>query len=142
MVRDSSPTPSHSSKAGHGKAPVVVREDKVTSPKMTLPDTFNGNRSKLKAHLAQIDLYIGFNLEKFKSEVDKVMWAVSFLRGSAFDWIEFFLNDYVDNPSDDNRELETLAIFRSYMEYKKRINRVFRDIDIMRSIERHIQALQ
>ena len=54
MVRDSSPTPSHSSKAGHGKAPapMAVREDKVTSPKMTLLDTFNGNRSKLKAHLA------------------------------------------------------------------------------------------
>jgi hypothetical protein len=142
MVRDSSPTPSHSSKAGHGKAPVVVREDKVTSLKMTLLDTFNGNRSKLKAHLAQIDLYIGFNLEKFKSEVDKVMWAVSFLRGSAFDWIEFFLNDYVDNPSDDDREPETLAIFGSYAEYKKRINRVFGDIDAMRSAERHIQALR
>jgi hypothetical protein len=52
MVRDSSPMPSHSSKAGHSKAPVVAREDKVTSPKMTLLDTFNGNRSKLKAHLA------------------------------------------------------------------------------------------
>ena len=66
---------SHSSKARHSKAPtpIAVREDKVTSPKMTLLDTFNSNRSKLKAHLAQINLYIGFNLEKFKSEVNKVM---------------------------------------------------------------------
>ena len=67
---------------------------------------------------------------------------VSFLRGSAFNWIEFFLNDYVNNPSNDDRELETLTIFGSYTEYKKRINQVFRDIDAMRSTERHIQALR
>ena len=109
----------------------------MTSLKIILLDTFNSNRSKLKAHLAQIDLYIGFNLEKFKSKVNKVMWAVSFLRGSAFDWIEFFLNDYVNNPSNNNRKLETLAIFESYIEYKKRINCVFKDIDVIRSIERH-----
>ena len=96
---------------------------------MTLLDTFSGNRSKLKAHLAQIDLYIGFNHKKFSTETDKVMWAVSFLRGPAFDWIEFFLNDYITNQSNDDREAETVAIFASYAEYQKRINRVFRDID-------------
>ena len=135
---------SHLSKARHSKAPIpiAVKEDKVTSSKMTLLDTFNSNRSKLKAHLAQIDLYIRFNLEKFKSKVNKVIQVVSFLKGLAFNQLEFFLNNYVNNLSDDNRELETLAIFRSYVEYKKRINCVFRDIDTIRSAERHIQALQ
>ena len=114
----------------------------MTSPKMTLLDTFNSNRFKLKAHLVQINLYIRFNLEKFKSKVNKVIQVVSFLKGLAFNQIEFFLNDYVDNPSNNDRELETLAIFRSYIEYKKRINYVFRDINAICSTERHIQALQ
>jgi hypothetical protein len=45
---------SYLSKAGYNKAlaPIVVREDKTTSPKITLLDTFNNSRSKLKAHLA------------------------------------------------------------------------------------------
>ena len=86
MVRDNSPTPSHSSKAGHSKSKEAPnKDDKTTPPKLALPDTFNGSRAKLKAHLAQIDLYIGFNMDKFKAETDKVMWAISFLQGLAFD---------------------------------------------------------
>ena len=44
---------SHLSKARHSKAlaPIVVKEDKVTSFKITLLDMFNSNKSKLKAHL-------------------------------------------------------------------------------------------
>jgi hypothetical protein len=143
MARDPSPTPSHSSKGGHGKgaAAAAAPLGAKTPPKMTLPDTFNGSRSRLKAHLAQVDLYIGFNLDKFKTEVDKVMWAISFLRGAAFDWIEVFLNDFMDNK-EDSREPETDAIFGSYAEYKKRINRVFGDIDAKRSAERHLQGLR
>ena len=87
-----------------------------------------------------MDLYIGFNLDKFKTEVDKVMWAVSFLRGAAFDWIEVFLNDFMDSK-DDDKEPETNAIFGSYQEYKKRLNRVFGDIDAKRSAERQLQGL-
>jgi hypothetical protein len=88
-----------------------------------------------------VDLYIGFNLDKFKTEVDKVMWAVSFLRGAAFDWIEVFLNDFMDSK-DDDKEPETNAIFGSYQEYKKRLNRVFGDIDAKRSAERQLQGLR
>ena len=109
---------------------------------MTLLNTFNSSRSKLKAYLAQIDLYISFNLKKFKSKVNKVMQVVSFLKGLAFNQIKFFLNNYVNNPSNNNRELEMLAIFRSYMEYKKRINCIFGDINAIHLVERHIQALQ
>ena len=143
MARDPSPTPSHSSKGGHSKraAAAAAPLGAKTPPKMTLPDTFNGSRSRFKAHLVQVDLYIGFNLDKFKTEVDKVMWAISFLRGAAFDWIEVFLNDFMDNK-EDSREPETDAIFGSYAEYKKRINRVFRDIDAKRSAERHLQGLR
>jgi hypothetical protein len=86
MVRDSSPTPSHLSKVGHGKSKEALsKDDKATPPKLALLDTFNGSCAKLKAHLAQIDLYISFNMDKFKAEMDKVMWAISFLQGLAFD---------------------------------------------------------
>src|SRR5277367_1186493 len=102
MARDGSPAPSASSKHGKTKEH-PSKDDKTAPPKLALPDTFNGSRAKLKAHLAQVDLYIGFNLEKFRAETDKVMWAISFLRGAAFDWIEFFLNDFTEHLTDDDR---------------------------------------
>jgi hypothetical protein len=140
MVRDGSPTPSHASK-GKGVDKLARALSEGHAPKMTLPDTFNGTRSKLKAHLAQVDLYIGFNLDKFKSEVDKVMWAVSFLRGAAFDWIEVFLNDFMDSKELE-REPETVDIFSSYAKYKKRITRIFRDIDALKTAERNLLGLR
>jgi hypothetical protein len=37
---------------------------------------------------------------KFLGDVEKVLWATSFLRGRAFDWIETFVSDYLKNVSD------------------------------------------
>jgi hypothetical protein len=46
------------------------------------------------------------------------------------------------DSKDDNKELETNAIFSSYQEYKKRLNWVFGDIDTKRSAKRQLQGLQ
>ena len=60
----------------------VIRDTRV---KMSLPDTYDSNRVKLKAFLMQAELYIGFNGAMFQNEQQKVLWAASFMRGRAFD---------------------------------------------------------
>jgi hypothetical protein len=51
---------------------------------MQLPDTFDGTMAKLKAFLIQVELCIGFNMAKFATDREKVLWTASFLRGPAF----------------------------------------------------------
>jgi hypothetical protein len=54
------------------------------------------------------------------------------LRGAAFDWIEFFLTDYIESlptATGDNREAETMNIFAACSNFKTRINRAIREID-------------
>jgi hypothetical protein len=60
----------------------VLRETRV---KMSLPDIYDGSRTKLKAFLLQAELYIGFNGTMFQNKQQKVLWAASFMRGRAFD---------------------------------------------------------
>ena len=87
-ARSGSPTPSSSGRTGAGRSDTpstmvpVIRDTRV---KMSLPDTYDGNRVKLKAFLMQAELYIRFNGAMFQNEQQKVLWAASFMRGRAFD---------------------------------------------------------
>ncbi|KAH8786825.1 hypothetical protein BGZ57DRAFT_733805, partial [Hyaloscypha finlandica] len=56
--------------------------------KVREPDTYSGERSKLKHLLLQVELYIGFNSTRFASDTEKVAWTVTLLRGPALNWIE------------------------------------------------------
>jgi hypothetical protein len=47
-------------------------------------DFYYGDRSKLDSFLMSIDIYILFNQYLFGTEAAKVVYAVSYLRGIAF----------------------------------------------------------
>jgi hypothetical protein len=47
--------------------------NRLEIPKVKLPDTYNGDRTKLKQFLAQARLYIYFNNKKFPTEQHKVL---------------------------------------------------------------------
>ena len=51
--------------------------------KVKVPDTFSGERSKLKHFLLQVNLYIGFYVTRFVSDTEKVAWTATLLRGLA-----------------------------------------------------------
>jgi hypothetical protein len=55
--------------------------------KIAFPDTFNGDRKKLKSFLIQVELWMAFNSKHFTQEVEQILWAVALLRGPASDWI-------------------------------------------------------
>ena len=115
--RASSPTPSASSTRAAKKAPRqempadTVAALTARTPKIA-PAEFHSDRQKLKAYMVQCELYMGFHVHKFAGDTEKVLWATSFLRGRAFDWIETFVSDYLKNVLDPSEiEQETRAIF-------------------------------
>lgn len=44
------------------------------------PRRVHGERGKLRSFLAKLDLYIGFNQKKFNSEIDKGLYATTYLK--------------------------------------------------------------
>jgi len=63
--------------------------------KISVPEPFYGERSKLSGFLIQINLYLSFHKTKFSSDTEKVLWVVTLLRGPALGWIEGFVADYM-----------------------------------------------
>src|SRR5438045_5078441 len=99
--------------------------------KVPLLDPFHGDRSKLKQFLMQVDLYITFNQKKFKSDHSKAMWTSSFLKGTAFNWIETYIEDHLKNYSsnDDLQSDETWKLFDNFGTYKARLEMMFGNIE-------------
>jgi len=47
-------------------------------------NAFTDEREKLRAFLIKLKLYIEFNQAKFRSEIDKGLFTVSYLKNAAF----------------------------------------------------------
>ncbi len=48
-------------------------------------NAFTDEREKLQAFLIKLELYIKFNQAKFRSEMDKGLFTVLYLKNAAFD---------------------------------------------------------
>ncbi|TAQ86987.1 hypothetical protein B7494_g4698 [Chlorociboria aeruginascens] len=68
------------------------------------PAMFDGKKARLNGFLLQLKLFLYFHEERFSSDIEKVLYAVTLLKGPALDWIEGFTNDYI-NKRGDNGEL-------------------------------------
>ena len=53
--------------------------------KVPAPNVFTGERGKLQAFLAKLELYIRFNQAKFRSEMNKGLFIILYLKNAAFD---------------------------------------------------------
>ena len=73
-------------------APVIIKLLKINTPK-----PFDGSKGKLQAFFSQIELFFGFNVDKFPTNKHKVLFASTYLRGPAFEWFNSFLTDFFNN---------------------------------------------
>ena len=98
-------------------------------------EPFSRDQTKLKGFLVKCELYFRFNHTKFMNDMDKVLWTVTLLKGPAFDQMEAHVTNYMENKGpkgelvEDDMFRETLTIFSSWEGFKKRISRVFSDIN-------------
>lgn len=115
--------------------------------RIAFPDTFNGDRKKLKSFLIQVELWMAFNSKYFALEVQQVLWAIALLRGPASDWISSYLADYMTHRAADGRVTTTANqgtkdIFLSWTGFVKQLKANFGDLDERRNAVRSIQALK
>ena len=75
----------------HGQALAVAPEILAPAPviikplKINTPEPFDGGRGKLQAFFSQVELFFGFNAERFPTDKHKVLFASTYLRGPAFE---------------------------------------------------------
>jgi len=109
--------------------------------KVSTLNVFTGEREKLQAFLAKLELYIEFNQAKFRSEMDKGLFTISYLKNAAFDWVDLKLHEFLDKSSKkwmNNKK----SIFNDYKKFKKELWRAFKVVDEKQAAERRLHILK
>src|SRR4051812_43051077 len=86
-----------------GDGTAAATTAKLAPIKVAFPDTFNGERKKLKAFFIQVELWLAFNREYFKFDHDKILWTIALFRGSASEWVSTYLVDYMTHRNPDGK---------------------------------------
>ena len=118
-------------------APVIIKPLKINTP-----EPFDGSRRKLQAFFSQVELFFGFNADRFPTDKHKVLFASTYLRGSAFKWFNSFLTDFLNNEPDerDDNNDNTVEVTQNYSNIKNKLRQV--DFDKEHLAERRMQSLR
>ena len=98
------------------------------APKVHIPDNFTEERGKLRAFLAKLKLYIGFNEAKFPDDLRKTLFTTSYLKNAAFNWVDPHLQEYM-KLSNDEKKKNNDTIFTSWSHYQLVLQHTFEIID-------------
>ncbi len=113
----------------------------INVSKVSTPNVFTDERGKLWAFLAKLELYIEFNQAKFRFEMNKGLFTVSYLKDAAFDWVDLKLHEFLDKTSKkwmNNKK----SIFNNYKKFKNELQRAFRVVDKKQAAERQLYILK
>ena len=117
-------------------APVIIKPLKINTP-----EPFDGSRGKLQAFFSQIELFFGFNVDRFHTNKHKILFASTYLRGPAFKWFNSFLTDFLNNKP-DKRDDNMIEVTQNYSNFKNKLRQVFGDFDKEHLAERRMQSLR
>ena len=134
-----------------GQAPAVAPEIPAPAPapalviikplKINTSEPFDGSRGKLQAFFSQIELFFGFNVDRFPTDEHKVLFASTYLRGPAFKWFNSFFTDFLNNEP-DKRDNDTIEVTQNYSNFKNKLKQVFGNFDKEHSAEGRMQSLR
>jgi Retrotransposon gag protein len=82
-----------------------------------------------------------FNRTSIITNEDKVIFCATYLRGSAYDWFEPTLTNFMENTPADWKDATT-ATFNSYVTFKANLKKVYNGVNEERIVERQLQALR
>ena len=85
------------------------------------PDLYYRERSKLNSQLLQLEFYFSL-INKSIKDKEKVIFAVSYIRGRALNWINTDIIRYIDDDNPDDNIKEQIEDFGKF---KKRIRMIF-----------------
>ncbi len=109
--------------------------------KVLTPNAFTDEREKLWAFLIKLKLYIEFNQTKFRFEMDKDLFTVSYLKNAAFNWVDLKLHEFFDKTLKkwiNNKKF----IFNNYKKFKNELQRAFKVVDKKQAAERRLHILK
>ena len=114
---------------------------------METPQPFSGEKAKLKGFLVQLNLYLTFHAQCFASSTERVLYAITLLKGEALNWIEGFVQDYLTYAGLQGQvtpeiRAEMRYIFGSFEGFLERLKYTFRDFDEIKQAVRRIQSLK
>src|SRR5208282_5286716 len=77
------------------------------------------------------------------TEVDKVLWVTTYLRGRALAWMQVYTQDLLTyQATPDEQQPLTRQIFGDYAVFKAQIRKIFGEIDPVRKAERELRGLR
>ena len=97
------------------------------------PEEFNGDRSKVYSFLTQIRMYTSLQPRTFHDDLQKVLFAASYLRGTAFNWWE----PYFNKP----RQEQPLWI-HDFSEFARKLEETFGDPNRAKTAANRITSLK
>ena len=74
------------------------QESRTRGPKIKEPDTFHGDRTKLRGFLVQLEIYFSNQPHIFDNDKAKNGFAVSLLRDAAEKWITPYVEETTETP--------------------------------------------
>jgi len=104
-------------------------------------NAFTDERGKLWAFLIKLKLYIEFNQAKFRFEMNKGLFTVSYLKDAAFNWVDLKLHEFLDKTSKkwmNNKKF----IFNNYKKFKNELWRAFEVVNEKQAAERWLHILK
>jgi len=104
-------------------------------------NAFTDERGKLRAFLAKLELYIGFNQAKFRSEMNKGLFTISYLKNAAFNWVDLKLHEFLDKTPKKQMNNKKF-IFSDYKKFKDELQRAFKVVDEKWAAERRLHILK
>lgn len=94
--------------------------------KVNPPMEFTGRRDQIKSFRLQCKLYWEMNPEKFeKSARNKMLFAMSYFRGKALEWIQPHMEDYIDHTSPSELKDSTIEMLGSVDTFFNNIKETF-----------------
>ncbi len=109
--------------------------------KVSALNVFTDEREKLQAFLIKLELYIEFNQTKFRFKMNKGLFTVSYLKNTAFDWVDLKLHEFLDKTSKKQMNNKKF-IFSNYKKFKNKLWRAFKIVDKKWAAERQLHILK
>ena len=107
--------------------------------KIKVLDNYLGVRGLLQAYLAQLELYIGFNISQFSLDQEKTLFRISCLHNKTFNWIEAPLQEFLEKSPQEKRA--DISVISNYARYKKEIKKHFGVVNEAQAAETKLLSL-
>ena len=105
--------------------------------KVTKPSRFSGVQKFLKPWLTMVAINFRAYPTVFPTKKNKILFAISYLDGAAFNWVQPRLENFLENDDKEQKQ-ETQQMFYKFDNFCIYIKEVFGNQDENRAIEKQL----